>query len=78
MTLGIATTTEDASGDIVSVKPIEQPIFRHDIERVFANLTGDIEQVPPMYSAVKVNGKNYMSMHAQVLTWNGRNETSTF
>ncbi|MBW9216979.1 tRNA pseudouridine(55) synthase TruB [Anoxybacillus sp. ST70] len=57
VTLGIATTTEDASGDIVSEKPIEQPIFRHDIERVFANLTGDIEQVPPMYSAVKVNGK---------------------
>ncbi|SFA37973.1 tRNA pseudouridine55 synthase [Anoxybacillus pushchinoensis] len=56
-TLGIATTTEDASGDVVCIKPIERPIFRRDIERVFAQLTGEIEQVPPMYSAVKVNGK---------------------
>ena len=57
VTLGIATTTEDASGDIVSIKQIERPITRHEIERVFAELTGEIEQIPPMYSAIKVNGK---------------------
>ncbi|KFZ43267.1 MULTISPECIES: tRNA pseudouridine(55) synthase TruB [Anoxybacillus] len=57
VTLGIATTTEDASGDVVSIKQIERPITRHDIECVFAELTGEIEQIPPMYSAIKVNGK---------------------
>lgn len=57
VTLGIATTTEDASGDVVSIKPIERSIARHEIEHVLAKLTGEIEQTPPMYSAVKVNGK---------------------
>ncbi len=57
VTLGVATTTEDASGDVVSIKSVERPIARHEIERVLDKLTGEIEQIPPMYSAVKVNGK---------------------
>ncbi len=57
VTLGISTTTEDASGDIVAVKPVERPITKEEILGVLSKLTGEISQTPPMYSAVKVNGK---------------------
>ncbi|OQP08026.1 tRNA pseudouridine(55) synthase TruB [Geobacillus sp. 46C-IIa] len=57
VTLGAATTTEDADGDIIAARPVDRAIARAEIEAVFRSLTGDIEQTPPMYSAVKVNGK---------------------
>lgn len=57
VTLGVATTTEDADGDVVAVRPVERPIARVEIEAVFRRLIGEIEQTPPMYSAVKVGGK---------------------
>ncbi|WAA13561.1 tRNA pseudouridine(55) synthase TruB [Fervidibacillus halotolerans] len=57
VTIGISTTTEDADGEIVEQKSITKPFRRGDIVKVFHRLTGEIIQVPPMYSAVKVNGK---------------------
>ncbi|RSK27074.1 tRNA pseudouridine(55) synthase TruB [Bacillus sp. HMF5848] len=57
VTLGISTTTEDQTGEIVDKKAIDKSISYDDIAQVFNELTGTIEQIPPMYSAVKVNGK---------------------
>lgn len=57
VTLGIATTTEDSDGEIVAKQKVDRIIHRSDIEEVFRQLTGEIAQTPPMYSAVKVNGK---------------------
>ncbi len=57
VTLGVSTTTEDASGEIVDEAYIEEVMTRHDVEDMFEELTGSIEQVPPMYSAVKIKGK---------------------
>ena len=57
VTLGFTTTTEDASGEKVEEKPVDRTITRKEIEQVLQSLTGEIEQTPPMYSAVKVNGK---------------------
>lgn len=57
VTLGFSTTTEDASGEKVVEKKIDQVIQRKRILEVFESLTGKIEQTPPMFSAVKVNGK---------------------
>ncbi|NNV04977.1 tRNA pseudouridine(55) synthase TruB [Geobacillus sp. C56-T2] len=57
VTLGAATTTEDADGDIIAARPIERAIARAEIEAVLDSLTGEMEQTPPMYSAVKVGGK---------------------
>ncbi|ASS99900.1 tRNA pseudouridine(55) synthase TruB [Geobacillus thermocatenulatus] len=57
VTLGAATTTEDADGDIIAARPVDRPIARAEIEAVFDSLTGEMEQTPPMYSAVKVGGK---------------------
>ncbi|WP_053366208.1 tRNA pseudouridine(55) synthase TruB [Bacillus sp. FJAT-27245] len=57
VTLGVSTETEDASGAIVEEIPINRVITREEILSVLESLTGNIIQVPPMYSAVKVNGK---------------------
>ncbi|MBM6618399.1 tRNA pseudouridine(55) synthase TruB [Bacillus suaedaesalsae] len=57
VTLGYSTTTEDFSGEIVEEKPVDRIIKREEILSVFQKLTGTISQTPPMYSAVKVNGK---------------------
>ena len=57
VTIGRATTTEDATGDTVSEKTINQTFSRQEILTMLDSLTGPITQTPPMYSAVKVNGK---------------------
>jgi tRNA pseudouridine55 synthase len=57
ITLGFSTTTEDAHGDIIEQKNVDRVITREEILNVLKQLTGDISQTPPMYSAVKVNGK---------------------
>ncbi|WP_445488181.1 tRNA pseudouridine(55) synthase TruB [Niallia sp. 03133] len=57
VTLGYSTTTEDSSGEIVEQKKIKETITREIVENAFQSLTGVITQTPPMYSAVKVNGK---------------------
>jgi len=56
VTIGYSTTTEDASGDIVSQKKVDETISREKIEQILKELTGTITQTPPMYSAIKVNG----------------------
>ena len=57
ITLGFSTTTEDASGEIVEQTPVEAPLDAAEVDRMIAQMVGEIEQVPPMYSAVKVNGR---------------------
>ncbi|MBK5471396.1 MULTISPECIES: tRNA pseudouridine(55) synthase TruB [Bacillus] len=57
VTLGFSTTTEDASGEVVEKQDVNRVITRKEVEEVLAELTGTIEQMPPMFSAVKVNGK---------------------
>lgn len=53
--LGITTTTEDASGEVLETK--EAAFDEEKIREVTASFIGRLEQIPPMYSAVKVNGK---------------------
>jgi tRNA pseudouridine55 synthase len=57
VTLGYSTTTEDASGEKIEEKKVDRTITRSEVEQVLQSFTGEIEQTPPMYSAVKVNGK---------------------
>lgn len=57
ITLGYSTTTEDASGEVVEEKKLDRPFTLEEIDEAMGKLTGTIIQVPPMYSAVKVNGK---------------------
>ncbi|MFS9180335.1 tRNA pseudouridine(55) synthase TruB [Streptococcus timonensis] len=57
ITLGYSTTTEDASGEVVAKTPVLSPLDEKLVDEAIASLTGPITQIPPMYSAVKVNGR---------------------
>lgn len=57
VSIGKTTETEDADGVVVSVDDTYKEISRQTIEAALEKLTGDIVQIPPMYSAVKVNGR---------------------
>ncbi len=57
ITLGFSTTTEDRSGEIVDRKAVLEPITEEQIDGILNSFLGDIKQTPPMYSAVKVNGR---------------------
>ena len=57
VSIGTSTETEDADGAIVASDLSPKHITRVEIETVLAKLTGEISQIPPMYSAVKVNGR---------------------
>ena len=64
ITFGATTTTYDAEGEIVTTKNADH-IMLSDIERVLPQFIGDIEQVPPMYSAIKVGGKKLYELARQ-------------
>lgn len=53
--LGRTTDTQDVTGATLAEKPVH--LSPADMERVLPRFRGDILQVPPMYSALKVNGK---------------------
>lgn len=57
VSIGQSTETEDADGEIVEEDLALKTVTRSQLEEVFAQLTGMVTQTPPMYSAVKVNGK---------------------
>jgi tRNA pseudouridine55 synthase len=54
--LGVSTSTADAEGEVVSVAPTND-VSEAALRDVLANFTGSIEQLPPMYSAVKHQGE---------------------
>ncbi|GKT12400.1 MAG: tRNA pseudouridine55 synthase [Thiomicrorhabdus sp.] len=54
--LGEQTDTGDTEGEIIKQLPIPE-LTEDDIKVVFQQFTGDIEQIPPMYSALKHQGK---------------------
>ena len=55
ITLGITTTTEDISGTVIEQKNVE--VSEQDVFNVINSFVGIYDQSPPMYSAIKVNGK---------------------
>lgn len=57
ITLGFSTTTEDASGEIVAETPVTQALEEAAVDAALQSFIGEICQIPPMYSAVKVNGR---------------------
>jgi tRNA pseudouridine55 synthase len=56
LVFGIATDTEDWTGSVTE-RADGVRIERSELERVLRSFLGDIEQLPPMYSAVKLDGK---------------------
>ena len=55
MLLGVSTDSQDADGKVIAEKPVP-PLTVEEIESAFAKFRGDIQQVPPMVSAVKHQG----------------------
>lgn len=56
--LGKKTDTADSEGKIIEEKVIDDKIFnKEELEKALKSFVGKQEQIPPMYSAIKVNGK---------------------
>ena len=55
ITLGITTTTEDISGDVIEKRAVESS--EEEVKSAINSFVGEYNQTPPMYSAIKVNGK---------------------
>ena len=53
--LGVTTDTQDTSGRVLEQRPAN--VGRAAIEAVLPRFTGEIAQVPPMYSAIKIGGQ---------------------
>ena len=53
--LGITTDTQDLSGQVTEEMPVH--VTPEEVRRVVQGFRGDYEQIPPMYSAIRVNGK---------------------
>ena len=53
--LGIETDTQDMTGTVLNEKPVT--VSEEEVKAVIESFLGEQEQIPPMYSALKVNGK---------------------
>lgn len=53
--LGVTTDTADTEGKVLRRRPVEAD--RRAVEKALAAHTGEIDQIPPMYSALKRDGK---------------------
>lgn len=61
--LGVTTDTLDAVGEVLEERPVE--VTREQVEAVLNQFRGDIKQVPPMYSAKKIDGKKLYELARQ-------------
>ena len=64
--LGLTTDTQDTTGTVLSRS--ERAVSRAELEAVLPQFRGDILQVPPMYSALKVGGKKLCDLARQGIT----------
>ena len=53
--LGVATDSQDRTGQVLEVRPVPE-LSDQDLLRLQRKFTGDLRQVPPMFSALKKNG----------------------
>jgi len=62
--LGVSTTTGDAEGEVTATQDVSG-ITEDDVRAVLPDFIGEIEQVPPMYSALKHNGERLYKLARQ-------------
>lgn len=56
--LGIETDTQDSEGTVINEQEVSKDIFdKEKVNEILKSFLGEQEQIPPMYSAIKVNGK---------------------
>ena len=73
--LGITTDTEDISGTVLEEK--EVCVTREALDAVLAQFRGEIQQVPPMYSALKINGQKLCDLARKGKTVERQSRTIT-
>ncbi|MFC1684203.1 tRNA pseudouridine(55) synthase TruB [Pseudomonadota bacterium] len=62
--LGVTTTTADAEGEVLETRSAEG-ISEQDIQGVLGRFSGEIQQLPPMYSALKHKGERLYKLARQ-------------
>lgn len=65
ITIGISTTTLDSEGEVVLKKPVTEKI---DVDSLLTKMVGSYKQVPPMYSALKKDGKKLYELARDGIT----------
>ena len=55
--LGKSTDTLDLTGNVIEEKEVNLPIDKAALNNALLSFIGDIKQVPPMYSAIKIDGE---------------------
>lgn len=72
MVFGVATDTEDMTGQVIKEAPVR--CKEEDLMRVLPKFIGIYEQIPPMYSAIKVEGKKLyeLAREGKVIERQGR------
>ena len=58
--LGTVTNTQDTTGEVLEENLVT--LTREDVEAALKTFTGEIEQLPPMFSAIKVNGQKLYTL----------------
>ena len=67
--LGVKTDTGDITGDVIEEKYVDEKCLNEEnITHVLQEIKGEQEQIPPMYSAIKVNGKKLYEYARKGLT----------
>ena len=61
--LGIETDTQDMTGTVLNEKPVT--VSEEEVKAVIESFLGEQEQIPPMYSAIKVNGQKLYDLARQ-------------
>jgi len=67
ITLGAVTDTQDVWGQILETSSVEG-ITEEDVKEVIKSFIGEIDQIPPMFSALKVNGKKLYELAREGVT----------
>lgn len=61
--LGRTTNTQDTEGETLTQSPVT--VRREELEAVLPRFTGEISQIPPMFSAIKINGQKLYDLARQ-------------
>lgn len=61
--LGMVTDTQDTTGTVLETHPVR--VDAEEVRAVLGAFTGEIEQLPPMYSALKINGQKLYDLARQ-------------
>ena len=64
MTLGVQTDSQDATGNVIGVRDVP-PVSEQDLRALEQQFSGDLEQTPPMFSALKKDGMRLYKLARQ-------------